>query len=196
MRGKALIHSVRHLLGWDAASTQTTPRERDAIGRYADNRYSAVEIGVYEGVSTAIIARNLKPNGKLYAIDPFFPGALGVCWAKMTAQAEVRRARVASKVKFVRALSNEACKQIRDVMFDYIFIDGDHSFTAIRQDWEDWSPRVESGGVILLHDTEIPNHNPNVKALGSYKYFREFIVHDNRFRVIETIDSLNVLRRV
>jgi len=193
--GKTILHTARYFLGIDPAATQTSQAERETISRFARDRRTALEIGMFEGASTAIIAKSMAPGGKLYAVDPFFPGRLGICWSKLIAQREIGRAGVAGKVTFVRLLSHDAVERIPEKCFDFIFIDGDHSLEAIAQDWKDWSGRVAREGVILLHDTQIPPHNPRVRELGSYQYFQETIIHDPRFDLPEVVDSLSVLRR-
>jgi cephalosporin hydroxylase len=35
---------------------------------------------------------------------------------------------------------------------DALFIDGDHSYAGVRQDWEMYSPLVRDGGIVLFHD--------------------------------------------
>lgn len=35
---------------------------------------------------------------------------------------------------------------------DFLFIDGDHSYEAIKSDYESYSPLVRSGGLIAIHD--------------------------------------------
>ena len=42
---------------------------------------------------------------------------------------------------------------------DFLFIDADHSYEAVRQDCEDYSPLVTPGGLVAFHDIE-PNPNP------------------------------------
>ena len=194
--GQAFAHTVRYLLGRDTAATQTTAEERDAIAKYARGRRVAVEIGVYEGVSTVVIAKNLAPGATLYAIDPFLPGRLGICWNRIIAMREVSRARLDCEVKFIRTTSHEALDRIPNQELDCIFIDGDHSLAGIKQDWDDWAGRVSPGGFVLLHDTQIPAHNPHVADLGSFQYFRETISKDERFEIVEIVDSLSVLRRL
>ena len=194
--GEAFAHTVRYLRGWDAPATQTTAPERAAIAKYARDRRRAVEIGVYEGVSTVVIAKNLAPGAILYGIDPFFPGRLGICWTRIVARTEVRRAQLPCEVKFVRTTSHEALNQIPEGEIDCLFIDGDHSLSGIKEDWHDWSGRVAKGGFVLLHDTQIPAHNPHVAGLGSFQYFRDTISHDERFELVEIVDSLSVLRRL
>lgn len=49
-------------------------------------------------------------------------------------------------------------------LLDVAFIDGDHSETGVRQDFDLWAPLVTPGGVVAFHDT-IPNgnrHEPGV----------------------------------
>ena len=35
---------------------------------------------------------------------------------------------------------------------DFLFIDGDHAYEAVRRDFEDWSRHVTADGVLLFHD--------------------------------------------
>jgi predicted O-methyltransferase YrrM len=39
---------------------------------------------------------------------------------------------------------------------DFLFIDGDHTFDGVRQDFETYGPLVRSGGVIAFHDINPP----------------------------------------
>lgn len=36
--------------------------------------------------------------------------------------------------------------------FDVLFIDGDHSYSQVKTDYETWSPLIVSGGLIVFHD--------------------------------------------
>ncbi len=38
-------------------------------------------------------------------------------------------------------------------VFDFAFIDGDHTYEGVRADWLMWSPLVRSGGLVAFHDT-------------------------------------------
>lgn len=193
-RGRAAIHSLRFFLSLDEADTQTTPSEREVVLRYARGKKRAVEIGVYEAVNTRLIAEALDEDGVLYAIDPFFTGIIPVSWCELIARHNMRRSKAKQRVQFVKALSWEACKEIEG-SFDFIFIDGDHSLEGIKRDWADWSQRVKPGGIIALHDTAVPDHDSSVEDLGSYQYFQREISSDDRFCIIDRIDSINVLER-
>jgi hypothetical protein len=42
-----------------------------------------------------------------------------------------------------------------DATIDLLHIDGLHTYEAVRHDFEIWAPKVRTGGIILLHDTQI-----------------------------------------
>jgi hypothetical protein len=48
---------------------------------------------------------------------------------------------------------------------------------------------------VLLHDTKVPAHDLSVAQLGSHQYFESVIQSDPRFEVVDTVDSLSVLKR-
>ena len=195
LTGGAFLHSIQYLVGLHEARTQTTSREREAIRYFASGRERAVEIGVAEGVNTRLIAEHLHTDGVLYAIDPFFSGRVGICWGKLIAKSQVRRSKSRSRVVFVEQLSWNACDRI-DGTFDFLFIDGDHSWDGIERDWKDWSGRVSEEGVVLLHDTHLEGDTVNDTPLGSHQYFESNIVSDPRFELIDQVDSLSVIKRL
>lgn len=194
MKGQ-ILHFLRFFLTVDNARTQTTEQERMAIARYATNASQAIEIGVFEAVNTVVIGQHIKLDGKVYAIDPFFKGRLGVCYHKYISMLNLRRNKVAHKVVLIEKLSSDAAADIAG-QFDFIFIDGDHSYEGIKTDWELYSKKVAKGGIIALHDTTVPEFDPDRASLGSISFFRDVIAHDKAFEKIETVDSLNILRRI
>jgi hypothetical protein len=76
-RVRPLPHLLLWSLGLRAAETQTTADERAALARHAQGRAPIVEIGVWHGVSTAVLRRAMRDGGVLWAVDPFPPGQLG-----------------------------------------------------------------------------------------------------------------------
>ena len=193
--GGALLHCMRFLAGVEEGETQTTAAERASVARHAAGALRAAEIGVYEGVTTVVIAEALAANGMLYAVDPFFPGRLGVRYGKIITEVALRRRAVRHKVRIVQCLSTEAASRVSEPL-DFVFVDADHGYEAMARDWLDWSAKIRIGGRIALHDTQAPAHDPAVSDYGSARYFRDAIVHDHRFRLSESVDSLNVLQRV
>jgi predicted O-methyltransferase YrrM len=194
MIGNALLHYIGCYLGFSKPHSQSTRDEQDIIARYATGSKCAVEIGVYEGVNTINIASRIDSNGMLYAIDPFFKGKLGICYYERIAKNAVEKNKLSHKIKFIPQLSSVAAQSV-PFGIDFIFIDGEHSVEGIKKDWELYSQKVIAGGVMLLHDTRVPAHDPGVSELGSYKYFESVIKADPRFEIIDSVDSLTVLRK-
>ncbi len=194
MGGKTLLHCIKALLHFEEGHSQTTGAERAMIGRFAAGAKRAVEIGVLEGVTTCVIASSIADGGRLFAVDPFFPGRLGVCYGKWIARSLVRRQGLSERVEFCQMLSWEAANHLSG-SFDFLFLDGDHRLEAIERDWKDWSPRIDPGGCIALHDTSVPAHNPSIATFGSCQYFKTTIRKDPRFEHVGGVDSLNVLQR-
>jgi predicted O-methyltransferase YrrM len=193
--GRTALHALAHFLRLEAPETQTTLAERVTLRDFARGRKRVVEIGIYEGVSTRLIAESLPVDAEFYAIDPFVRGRAGICWSEVIAGSELRRGKVRHKVQIVRELSHRAAPLIGGT-FDFIFIDGDHSWEGISRDWADWAGRIDPGGVALLHDTHVPKHNPHIGDLGSHRFFQEVIAIDPRYELLNVVDSLSVLRRV
>ena len=174
---KTAIHALGCLIGLAKPHTQTTQAERNCLAAYAAGKHRIVELGVFEGVATNVLGNSMSSEGVLYAVDPFIPGQLGFCWSELIARKEAWLAR--RNIVFVKLLSEDAARIIEG-NFDMSFVDADHSIEGITQDRGTWSSRIVQGGIIALHDTRVPEHDPSVATLGSYKVFEEDIRHDDR----------------
>ena len=79
--------------------------------------------------------------------------------------------------------------------FDFVFIDGDHSYEGLKGDWEGWAPLVKSGGIIALHDS-VDSGEPHMVGAGSLRYTREVIHRDPRFKLEKEVRTLSVFRKI
>jgi predicted O-methyltransferase YrrM len=193
MKGQSFFHYLGVLLGVSQPETQTTPREREALAKYASGAATVVEIGVFEGVNTVILSKAMRKDGKTFGIDPFFKGGLGVCYHKMITETHLKRNKVRDHVSLIEKYSFDAVSDI-PTKVDFIFIDGDHSWEGISKDWPLYSDKLKAGGIMALHDTS------TIDADGGYvqdsvRYYNEVIRHDDRFEWVENVDRMNILRR-
>jgi len=51
--------------------------------------------------------------------------------------------------------SMEYVKQVPDGYYDYIFVDGNHSYSFVREDVFAWYPKLRSGGLFAGHDAHL-----------------------------------------
>jgi predicted O-methyltransferase YrrM len=133
------------------------PAEAALLGRLAETAQRAVEIGVYEGASAAVLARSLPPGAELHLVDPFGlqstalrPGQRGSAWASRLVVARAARRRNVRRV-WHRAYSHDLGPTWR-LPIDLLFIDGDHTEEGVRRDWDLFAPHVRPGGHVAFHD--------------------------------------------
>ena len=187
----AFAHFCRYAVGLDGPDTQVTDSELSVILKYSREAKVLVEIGCYEGATTAALAAS-APAGQVYSIDPFFKGRLGICYGYWIVRMQLLRKGI-HNVRLIRALSEEAVKKFAPAA-DFLFIDGDHSFQAIERDWSAWFPKVKSGGVIAMHDCRISKNSPI--ELGTMRFYRECLPRWNGLREVDGADSLAVFQKL
>jgi len=189
------IHFALYCLGLAEPQTQTSAAERDAVARHAKDKTVTAEIGVWHGVTTRRIAEALAPGGVVYAVDNYVVGKLGISFPYALARRNTKPVR--ERVKFVRATAKDAAAEFArsiGTKFEFVFIDGDHSYDGLRTDWESWTPLVAPGGIVALHDSRsIPAKN--LEQAGSVIYTRDVVQKDERFALVEEVDTLTVWRK-
>ena len=188
---KVLTHYIAWTLGLAGAETQTTSAERHCLARHACGRRRIVEIGVWHGVTTKRLRSVMDPDGVLTAVDPFPSGRLGISLQERIAHSEVGTVSNGT-VEWFRTTGAEAARGHEPV--DFVFIDGDHSEEGLLADWEAWSPLVEPGGIVALHDSR-SSQRRHIDDAGSVRVTNEVILPDKRFELVETVDTLTVLER-
>lgn len=147
-----------------------------------------VEIGSFLGKSTIFLASGSKrtQQQKVYAIDPHQGAPVinkkfsGPTYRRFLQN--IRGAKIAEAVIPIRKTSDEAFigwrKPIR-----FLFIDGDHSYQAVRRDLKQWGQLVMDKGVIAVHDAL----NPGV---GPPRAIVEVLLSEKKFSRLGVIDSV------
>ena len=113
-----------------------------------------IEIVSFIGESTIIFAEHFK---EVIAIDPFQPD-----YHKEDPTSKfnfdevydeyIRRTSPFPNIKTLRLTSDSAIDVLKDELFDFIYIDGIHTYEQVKIDIENYQPLVKSGGVIGGHD--------------------------------------------
>jgi predicted O-methyltransferase YrrM len=155
-----------------------TREEGDTLYRLAracTGRGVIVEIGSYKGRSTICLARGSQAgrNLPIYAIDPH----------RGTAYEEFKRNLAAADIEdivtHVRRPSQEALPAIGDAAIELLFIDGNHTYPMVLEDFELFVPRLVDGGYLVMHDTTRPF--PGSKRVAEERVYRSRRFRDVRF---------------
>lgn len=191
-----LIHYLKWQFGLAPATTQTTSSERDCLAAHAAGKRCLVEIGVWHGVTTRRLRTVMASGGVLYAVDPYPVGRLGISFQQRIAQSEVGKVRN-GRVEWVRQTGAAAARELAAPLVgtvEFAFIDGDHSYDGLKADWEGWSNLLAPNAIIALHDSRSTSLRP-INTAGSVVFTRDVIRNDERFELVDEVDSLTVLRR-
>ena len=90
----------------------------------------------------------------------------------------------------MRMLFNDALQHFKDESIDLLHIDGLHTYEAVREDFENWYPKVAPGGIVLFHDVRA-----RIKDFGAWKFWGELeSSHEQCFRFDHGF-GLGVLRK-
>lgn len=135
--------------------------EMPAFARLARQaRGTVVEIGAAYGGSTALLLTNLPPGTNAVSVDPFVPDSMSGFRASRDRclRNVVRAVTLLGNPSAVARWRLEAVESLVaahswDVELGLLYIDGDHRYEAVRADFDAWSPFLNEGGTLVLHDS-------------------------------------------
>lgn len=122
-----------------------------------------VEIGAWKGCSSSYMGVELHNSGKTIRFDcvDTWNGTVNdpvhdvdtdvqqkTLYEKFLANTE----RVKDYINPVRMDSLEAAATYEDGSLDFVFIDADHTYEAVKKDVDAWFPKVKNGGILAGHD--------------------------------------------
>ncbi len=122
-----------------------------------------VEIGSFLGASSCFICNAISRKSKLYCIDTWGNHAMKFSESdseianERDTYPEFRNntLKYRSKIIELREWSNKAFHELqsREKSIDFLFIDGDHSYESVKQDWDLYSSLLKPGAIVAFHDT-------------------------------------------
>jgi predicted O-methyltransferase YrrM len=145
------FHRKEHLI-----FTHLTNREKLTIYNLARQCRGRVfvEIGSYYGASASFIAsgiRRSRVGGTLYCVDTWQNDTMPD-WSRDTFERFSANTRPYRDIIVpLRGKSTEVAKCFNEPV-DFLFIDGDHSYEAVKADVRAWLPKLSSNAVIVFHD--------------------------------------------
>jgi predicted O-methyltransferase YrrM len=128
----------------------------DLINHLGDNsNKTMIEIGSFIGESTILFAQSFK---EVTAIDPFMEGyddndpTSYQFDFKNVYNTYLNRTGDHQNIKTMVSTSDDALSQLKGLQFDFVYIDGIHTYQQVKKDIENYLPLIKPGGVIGGHD--------------------------------------------
>lgn len=146
---------------------------------------TGAEIGVWDGIYSEILCKNI-PGLKLYSIDCWEPYK-GYRDHTLNHKAENAYEKAKERLlpfgaTLIKKYSMDAVKDFADGSLDFVFIDGNHEYSFVRDDINAWTPKVRIGGIVSGHDYY---HFPSGRG-GIIKAVNEYVAeHDIELRLTE-----------
>jgi len=115
-----------------------------------------LEIGCYAGQNASYLLANMSIK-ELHGVDPYIPyvdwnGGL-TCHSEDTAEQQANE-RLKLYTNFIkhRKTSDDAVTKFKDETFDFIFIDGLHTYDQVLKDCINYYSKLKNGGIFSGHD--------------------------------------------
>jgi hypothetical protein len=139
-------------------------------------------LGSRYGFIPAICALACKDNGRglVDFVDAGFDekhlkSFTGVgFWKKTKPQKYFSRFGLKNYLRFYLMLSKEFARKFPKRKYDYVYIDGDHSYEGVKKDYRLFWSRLKKGGFMVFHDVVMRGKDPATKQpYGIWKFWEE-----------------------
>jgi hypothetical protein len=161
---------------------------KDRLLNAENTKLHACEIGVLNAETSLFFLEKFQ-NLTLVGIDPLIPDSMESSLIGDIKIIEENTKSYKSRWKFYQDYSFNIDSQFENEIFDFIFIDGDHTYDAVFQDFELYLPKVKKGGLVFMHDSRMNRGGANFHV-GSSKFADKTIANDDRVRLIGEAFSL------
>ena len=141
---------------------------------------SVLEIGFGRGYSTFCMAKAMCDHGidgKITTVDPNFNKDF------LNNLTKIFPKEWFEKINFVQGTSDAYFKDNKDKKYDFIYIDGDHRYDAVKNDWDNSKDKFNK--FLLFDDYHMPTKNHKdiecAKVIDDINEFeKELIIMDRR----------------
>jgi predicted O-methyltransferase YrrM len=144
-----------------------------ALAADVPNDQAIVEIGSFKGKSTCHLASGAKDGqgAHVWAIDPWdtpgnATGRFGFAESstRRAFETQVRATGLGDRISAIQGFSLDVVTKWDGPRIGLLYIDGDHSETAVRADFEAWKEHLVPGATVAFDDLDTPK-NPGVRIV-------------------------------
>ena len=145
-----------------------------------------MEIGTYRGGTLFVFSQLAAPRATVISLDFHF-SLLGKMYGALQKPLLRKFVRNGKSLFLLRQNSHlpQTLKVVRDLLqgheLDFLFIDGDHTYEGVREDFLMYSQLVREGGLIAFHDVAESGGSREVHRLWSElkpNYQHEEFIHE------------------
>lgn len=161
---------------------------------------SGVEVGVAAGKTSAYLLATF-PTLHLTCVDKWIPPWAQTPYAQthdMFAQGDAaahdeRHVKAIAvtrphrqRVTLLQASSENVATSAPDAWYDFVFIDGDHSYEGVLEDLENWWPKIRAGGLFCGHDycDVVDEQGLDVRGRGVAKAVKHFLSEQKQVKFL------------
>lgn len=144
-----------------------------------------INLGHAMGGSAMLLARGILDqgfNGMVHSIDMFKDG-----FSKEEAEAVLKQLGVFDMVAIYKGTTGAMQPLFAHMEFAFVFIDADHSYEGVKNDFLNYSPNIKLGGVVAFHDT---NQEP------SHEVIEEYVADQPEWEQLLHVNRIKAFRRV
>lgn len=144
-----------------------------------------VELGTHNGFSYFVACQTIQEldiSTKAFAIDHWAgdPHA-GTFDHSVFINVREKNENYKSFSSLMKMRFSEALSKFDDYSIDLLHIDGFHTYSSVKEDFETWLPKMNKEGIILMHDIHVYRSD-----FGVYKFWNEI---KSRYRTFEFLHS-------
>ena len=157
-----------------------------------------VDLGVDEGYSS--FAFGTHNIGKIYGIDSFAGdehiGEKSTYDKVMNVYSQIQADYGVNNIEFIKGFFNDVAQTL-DKKIDFIHIDGLHTYDAVSEDFNTWSPFCTSNTVFFFHDVMSFPYTVGrfFEGLEGYKFIRPqsngLGVYSQNYAIINALNNIS-----
>jgi predicted O-methyltransferase YrrM len=152
-----------------------------------------VEIGCLDGFSTVVILDSSKL--RLTSVDPFIPDSMSPNLVGSQARFHANTKPYGERSRLLVAYSWNVAPGWTEPL-DFLFLDGDHTWAAVKRDYDDWTPKLKIGGILAMHDARMSRGGASFHPGPSHVADSEIFARPDRWQVLGEAFSLVVARKL
>jgi predicted O-methyltransferase YrrM len=156
-----IAHIKKHAIQADWFNYGKYYNEIALMANPPKNYRKFIELGTWKGLSIAQLATRIyqimrNDEIEIYTVDDFSQTKTSTN-RYMDLLYEIvmynfTRLKLENDIKLLKMTSHEASKLFDNDYFDFVFIDADHAYEHVREDIDDWMPKIKKGGILAGHD--------------------------------------------